>query len=53
LFDLWAWLTLTPHHTYLIISWKWQYKKLDKNIFILALIITIISFLYILFSLFI
>lgn len=50
LYDIWAWVTLTPHHTYLIITWKWEYKKLNKKIFILALVISIISLWYIIYS---
>ena len=50
LYDIWAWVTLTPHHTYLIITGKWEYKKLDKKLFILAFVISIISFWYIIYS---
>ncbi len=50
LFDLGAWVTMTPKHTYLIISWKWEYKKLDKNTFILAFIVSLIVFVYIIYS---
>lgn len=50
LFDIWAWVTLTPKHTYLIISWKWQYKKLDKKTFILALLASILSIGYIIYT---
>lgn len=50
LFDIWAWVTKTPNHTYLIISWKWQYKKLDKKTFILALVVSAISIWYIIYS---
>jgi len=53
LYDIWTWVTLTPHHTYLIISWKWQYKNLDKKIFILALVVTVISFTYLFYTIFI
>lgn len=41
LFDIWAWVTLSPHHTYIIISWKWQYRKVDRKTFILAFIVFI------------
>lgn len=51
LFDIWSWAILSPHHTYLIISWKWQYKKVDKKNFILALILSILWILYIIYKL--
>jgi hypothetical protein len=50
LFDIWAWVVKTPNHTYLIISWKWEYKKLDKKTFILALAVSTISIGYIIYS---
>lgn len=50
LFDIWSWAILTPKHTYLIISWKWQYKKLDKRTFILAMILTILVIAYIIYN---
>lgn len=50
LFDIWSGAIKSPHHTYLIISWKWQYKKLDKRTFILAMIVSLISFWYIIYS---
>jgi hypothetical protein len=46
LFDIWTWVIKTPSHTYLVISWKWQYKKLDKKTFILAMSISVSVFLY-------
>ncbi len=50
LFDIWAGVVKTPNHTYLIISWKWEYKKLDKKTFILALVVSITSIVYIIYS---
>ncbi len=49
LFDIWSWAILSPKHTYMIISWKWQYKKLDKKTFILALVVSLVSFWYLIY----
>lgn len=49
LFDIWSWIIKTPNHTYLVISWKWEYKKLDKNTFILAFGVSLIIIFYIIY----
>nr|MDD3720620.1 hypothetical protein [Candidatus Gracilibacteria bacterium] len=51
LFDIGSGAILSPHHTYLIISGKGQYKKVDKKNFILALILSILGILYIIYKL--
>ncbi|MFA5916745.1 MAG: hypothetical protein WC850_00740 [Candidatus Gracilibacteria bacterium] len=50
LFDIGAGVVKTPNHTYLIISGKGEYKKLDKKTFILALAVSTISIGYIIYS---
>lgn len=51
LLDIWSWVIKTPTHTYLIISWKWQYNNISKWSFILAFIVTIFSLAYIVINL--
>lgn len=49
LYDIWKWVVICPNHIYMILKWKWQYKKLDKFSFFLALLIVLSFLIYILF----